>query len=85
MARSSVDAVRDLWPAAFRSDAQRYFREVIEINEEVEAGAYVLSFGEVCPFFLVDVAGSEAVWKIADWMCLRMDLAAASSLSDVEP
>jgi hypothetical protein len=47
-------------------DSRCYFGEVIEINEEVEPDAHMLSFGEMGPLFLVNVAGSKGILKIAD-------------------
>jgi hypothetical protein len=60
-----VAGVGHPWSASFRPDVPRYFREVIEVNEEVEARADMLSFGEVRPSSLVNVAGSKTILKIA--------------------
>jgi hypothetical protein len=55
--------------------------EVVEVNEQAEAGAHLVSLGQMCPAPLVDIAGSEVVFEVATLHVPRIALDAGFTLS----
>ena len=50
-------------PLGWRLDGS--LSEVVEVNEQAEAGAHLVSLGQVRPALLVNVAGGEVVSEVA--------------------